>query len=56
MNPIMKQLGDDAAAIFGSPALFRDIARPVSPHPLFPVVEVPEDRSDFTRDDESTGV
>ncbi|WP_186442513.1 hypothetical protein [Lysobacter antibioticus] len=58
MNTLLQRLDEDMAEIFGTekPQLYRDIPRPVSPQPLFPVVEVPEDRSDFTRDDASTGV
>lgn len=57
MNPDEAIAAPDAGVYDPSPTgLFRGIARPVSPHPIFPVVELPEDRSDFSRDDAATGV
>lgn len=50
MNPFFQQLDTDFARVLG------EIPKPATPLPLWPVREPPADRSDFTKDNESTGV
>ncbi|UHQ21927.1 hypothetical protein LVB77_14760 [Lysobacter sp. 5GHs7-4] len=50
MNAFFQQLDTDFARVLG------EIPKPVLPKPLWPTKDVPDDRSNFTRDTESTGV
>lgn len=50
MNAILDRLESDMARVLGS------IPKPAAPKPLWPSREIPDDRSDFTKDDEATGV
>lgn len=50
MNQFFQQLGTDLARVLG------EIPKPSQPKPLWPTREIPDDRSDFTKDDSATGV
>lgn len=57
-HPIFQRLFSDMASVGLIPDALplSDVPKPIAPQPLYPVREVPADRSDFTKDDEATGV